>query len=325
MAFPRLQELAAAQHSSSLIDAMSVYIERKINDDLHFTAGLSHLWEVLYSRVNEHRLLIAELNVFGGPLALQCAEFFKQLSQTKVLKMLEIRKSIAKVHMQVHWRKKDDPLGCIFCCIMVHGDDEVCDLVLQLFASVWWIGEACFYYVYNPSTNEYKKLSYLDFSLDNLPYYSSARLKIAFDPTKSPHYKLVNAGGAFYDINIKFYSSETCKWSLCKDRFKYFIFDHFNSAIYWNDEVGQFGPNVWSIVLGEREQDLFLVINLSRKVVQYNLILNTLHEIYDCVSNQVNDNHDDDADDDDDDDDELLQQFQPEHNVYEFIPSYASV
>ncbi|GKC42326.1 hypothetical protein Tco_1060048, partial [Tanacetum coccineum] len=88
--------------------------------------------------------------------------------------------------------------------------------------------------------------------------------------------------------------------------------------------VGQFGPNVWSIVLGEREQDLFLVINLSRKVVQYNLILNTLHEIYDCVSNQVDDNHDDDADDDDDDDDELLQQFQPEHNVYEFIPSYAS-
>ncbi|GJU88899.1 hypothetical protein Tco_1301322 [Tanacetum coccineum] len=102
MAFPRLQELAVAQNSNSLTDAMSVYIERKINEDLHFTAGLSHLWEVLYSRVNEHSLLIAELNVFGGPLALQCAEFFKQFSQTEVLKMLEIRKSIAEVHMQVH-------------------------------------------------------------------------------------------------------------------------------------------------------------------------------------------------------------------------------
>ncbi|GKB92252.1 hypothetical protein Tco_0964524, partial [Tanacetum coccineum] len=109
MAFPRLQELAAAQHSSSLIDAMSVYIERKINDDLHFTAGLSHLWEDLYSRVNEHRILIAELNVFGGSLALQCAQFFKQLSQTKVLKMLEIRKLMAKVHMQVHGENTDDP------------------------------------------------------------------------------------------------------------------------------------------------------------------------------------------------------------------------
>ncbi|GJR37663.1 hypothetical protein Tco_1213347 [Tanacetum coccineum] len=82
MAFPRLQELAAAQNSNNLSDAISVYIERKINDDLHFAAGLSHLWEVLYCRVNEHRLLIAELNVFGGPLALQCAEFLMQLSKS---------------------------------------------------------------------------------------------------------------------------------------------------------------------------------------------------------------------------------------------------
>ncbi|GJV06509.1 hypothetical protein Tco_1344165 [Tanacetum coccineum] len=82
--------------------------------------------------------------------------------------------------------------------------------------------------------------------------------------------------------------------------------------------------NVWSIVLREREQDSFLVIKLSRKVVQYNLISKTLHEIYDCGSNQLDDNHDDD-DDANYDDDELLQQFQAEHNVYEFIPSFASV
>ncbi|GJW77420.1 hypothetical protein Tco_0139102 [Tanacetum coccineum] len=82
--------------------------------------------------------------------------------------------------------------------------------------------------------------------------------------------------------------------------------------------------NVWSIVLGEREQDLFLVIKLSGKVVQYNLISKTLHEIYDCRSSQVDDNHNDN-DDDADDDDELLQQFQAEHNIYEFIPSFASV
>ncbi|GJU75408.1 reverse transcriptase domain-containing protein [Tanacetum coccineum] len=66
--------------------------------------------------------------------------------------------------------------------------------------------------------------------------------------------------------------------------------------------------NVWRIVLGEREQDSFLVIKLSGKVVQYNLISKTLHEIYDCGSNQVDDNYDDN-DDADNDDDELLQQF----------------
>ncbi|GJY97769.1 hypothetical protein Tco_0514679 [Tanacetum coccineum] len=41
MAFLSLQELAAAQNSNNLIDAMSVYIQRKINDDLQFAAGLS--------------------------------------------------------------------------------------------------------------------------------------------------------------------------------------------------------------------------------------------------------------------------------------------
>ncbi|GKD48800.1 hypothetical protein Tco_1277776 [Tanacetum coccineum] len=200
-----------------------------------------------------------------------------------------------------------------------------------------------FDYVYNPSTNQYKKLSYPDCSLDNSPYYSSAELRIAFDSIKSPNYKLVDAGCTFYDIDIQVYSSETGKWSLCSERFNYFSFDHFDSPIYWNDglhwletenryrvhtddfmtpipEGWSIRSNVWSIVLGEREQDSFLVIKLSGMVVQYNLISKTLHEIYDCGSNQVDDNHDDN-----DDDDELLQQFQAEHKVYEFIPSFASV
>nr|GEU69621.1 hypothetical protein [Tanacetum cinerariifolium] len=68
----------------------------KIYDDLYFAFGSSRRWEVLYSRVNKHKKLIAELNVFGGPLALQCAEFFKQLSQTEVIKMLDIRNLIAE-------------------------------------------------------------------------------------------------------------------------------------------------------------------------------------------------------------------------------------
>ncbi|GJS50944.1 hypothetical protein Tco_0624306 [Tanacetum coccineum] len=279
MAFLRLQELAAAQNSNSLTDAMSVYIERKINEDLHFADGLSHLWEVLYSRVNEHSLLIAELNVFGGPLALQCAEFFKQLSQT------------------------DSCNGLLLC------DGS---------------GMPVFDYVYNTSTNQYKKLSYPDCSLDNSPYYSSAGLRVAFDPTKSPHYKLVDVGRTFYDMN-DFGSREftiyemTIGCSVWMVRYRVHT-DDFMTPL---PEGWSIRSNVWRIVLGEREQDSFLVIKLSGKVVQYNLISKTLHEIYDCGSNQVDDNHDDN--DDDDDDDELLQQFQAEHNVYEFIPSFASV
>ncbi|GKC30547.1 hypothetical protein Tco_1037841, partial [Tanacetum coccineum] len=102
MAFLRLQELAVAKNSNNLTDVLSVYIQRQIKADLQFAVGLSHLYKVLYSKVHEHRLLIAELNMFGGPLALQFVEFLKQLSQAEVLKMLEIRKTIAEVHIQVH-------------------------------------------------------------------------------------------------------------------------------------------------------------------------------------------------------------------------------
>ncbi|GKC35379.1 hypothetical protein Tco_1047763 [Tanacetum coccineum] len=268
-------------------------------------------------------------------------------------------------------------------------------------------GMPVFDYVYNPSTNQYKKLSYPDCSLDNSPYYSSAGLRIAFDPTKSPHYKLVDAGRTFCDIDIQIYSSETGKWSLCRDRFNYFSFDHFDSAIYWNDGLHWLEtenrqlmhynlniedpdhPIITTIPIPQRGMtflksygymdpmqiliqmshllhlegklfewrgSLFLVclddfgsseftiyemmIGCSVWTVRYRVHTdnfmtplpegwlirsNSLHEIYDCGSNQLDDNHDDNDDNDDDDDDELLQQFQAEHNVYEFIPSFCQL
>ncbi|GJZ83554.1 hypothetical protein Tco_0648727 [Tanacetum coccineum] len=82
---------------------------------------------------------------------------------------------------------------------------------------------------------------------------TNAGLRMTFDPTKSPHYKLVDAGCTSCDIDIQIYFQRPA-----------------NGAY----------------------------------VVQYNLISKTLHEIYDCGSNQLLDNHDDN---DDADDDELLQ------------------
>ncbi|GKE33638.1 hypothetical protein Tco_1452960 [Tanacetum coccineum] len=50
---------------------------------------------------------------------------------------------------------------------------------------------------------------------------------------------------------------------------------------------------VWSIVLGEREDDSFLVINLSGKVVEYSLISKNLLEMYDMGSYQLTDDYHD--------------------------------
>ncbi|GJX68785.1 hypothetical protein Tco_0304512 [Tanacetum coccineum] len=95
--FPRLKELEAAGNSNNLTDVMSVYIQREINADLQFAVGLSQLWDMLYNQVNEIKMLTSELNMFGYPLAVQCAEYLKQLSKSEVLRMLELRKTIAEV------------------------------------------------------------------------------------------------------------------------------------------------------------------------------------------------------------------------------------
>ncbi|GKD56901.1 hypothetical protein Tco_1290288, partial [Tanacetum coccineum] len=285
-----------------------------------------------------------------------------------------------------------------------------------------------FDYVYNPSTNLLKILLEPDYTNVDSNVYGCAGLRLAFDPTKSPYYKVVRAGCTCSDIFIQIYYLEKGNWSLCNERFNYFFFLHFDSAMshyklnieypdhpiitiiqipqsfqhgrnffksYGNilpmiitiqiphilhlegklfDSRGclllvrrdDFGSSeftiyemmkgssvwsvryhvdtddfmtplpegwsirstVWSIVLGEREDDSFLVINLSGKVVEYNLISKNLREMYDMGSNQLTDDYHDGF---------IPPGFIPpfamydmrpkqvDHKVYEFIPSYASV
>ncbi|GJQ97114.1 receptor-like serine/threonine-protein kinase SD1-8 [Tanacetum coccineum] len=271
-----------------------------------------------------------------------------------------------------------------------------------------------FDYVYNPSTNLLKILPEPDYANVDSNVYGCAGLRLAFDPTKSPYYKVVRAGRTCSDIFIQIYCSEKGNWSLCNERFNYFFFLHFDSAMYWNnalhwletensqlthyklnieypdhpiitiiqipqslqqgrnffksygnilpmiitiqiphilhlegklfdsrgclllvrrDDFGSSeftiyemmkGSSVWSV----RKDDSFLVINLSRKVVEYNLISKNLREMYDMGSNQLTDDYHDGF---------ILPGFIPpfamydmrpeqvDHKVYEFIPSYASV
>ncbi|GKC82785.1 hypothetical protein Tco_1138502 [Tanacetum coccineum] len=255
----------------------------------------------------------------------------------------------------------------------------------------------------------------------------SVVLRMAFDPRKLLYYKVVQARRTSCDIEVQIYSSDTGNWSLCSDRVKCFNFDHFDSAIYWNDAFhwleglnrqlkhykfnfedhdhpilkiieiphglhqgrnflqyfggysddpililmeipqmlhlegtffesrgclllvcrdnigsreftiykmmkvcsvwsvrylvnteGFMNPlpkgwsirsTVWSIGLRDGEEDSFLVINLSGKVVKYNLISKTINEIFDIGSNQM----------DDDDDDEFIPHVQL---ILTFISSF---
>ena len=80
--FPRLQALAAFVNSINFNDAMSVYLQREIDADVQCVIGLSNMWDVLYNRVSEMKMLSSELNLLGGPLSVQCGEFLKELIKT---------------------------------------------------------------------------------------------------------------------------------------------------------------------------------------------------------------------------------------------------
>ncbi|GJY34898.1 hypothetical protein Tco_0419367, partial [Tanacetum coccineum] len=102
---------------------------------------------------------------------------------------------------------------------------------------------------------------------------------------------------------------------ILKVQFKY----HVNIEQLMNPipEKWSIRTSVWCICLGEGEHDAFVVINLSGNIVKYNLISKTYTEIFDIRYNQM---------DDDDDDLELVAPpFLDDPNLYEFIPSLASV
>ncbi|GJU93518.1 hypothetical protein Tco_1318274 [Tanacetum coccineum] len=64
---------------------------------------------------------------------------------------------------------------------------------LLLYSGLAW---PVFYYVYNPSTNLFKRIPQPNYYLrDNSCFFSSGEFRLALDPRKSSHYKVVQAGG----------------------------------------------------------------------------------------------------------------------------------
>nr|GFA62730.1 hypothetical protein [Tanacetum cinerariifolium] len=86
-------------------------------------------------------------------------------------------------------------------------------------------------------------------------------------------------------LERNFFESCGCLLLICRDDIGFTEFTIYETS-------------VWSICLGEGEEDDFVVINLSEKVIKYNLISKTNTAIFDIGSNQMDDDDDDVADDD---------------------------
>ncbi|GKC13804.1 hypothetical protein Tco_1010586 [Tanacetum coccineum] len=189
-----------------------------------------------------------------------------------------------------------------------------------------------------------------DYAHDDSNFYGCAGLRLTFDPTKSPDYKVwletENRQLTHYKLNIEDHEHPiittiqipqdheqpnitTMLPMIISIRIPHILhlewklFDSIGCLVLIRRDCIGSSRIVRSIVLGEREEDSFLITNLSAKVVQYNLISKTLREIYDMGSNEIADDY--------------LHGFIPpyamydvgykklDYKVFEFIPSSARV
>ncbi|GKC56356.1 hypothetical protein Tco_1083954 [Tanacetum coccineum] len=104
------------------------------------------------------------------------------------------------------------------------------------------------FFVYNPCANLFKMLPRPQIYVQ--PHIISVGIRLVFDPTKSPHFKVVHAGlktdcDGYHDvgyhdngdssyIQIETYSSKIGSWSVCVNRFDLKRFNGFELGIYSN-------------------------------------------------------------------------------------------
>ncbi|KAJ0042076.1 hypothetical protein Pint_18038 [Pistacia integerrima] len=92
------------------------------------------------------------------------------------------------------------------------------------------------YFVYHPTTNIYTTL--LPLTIDNGALHRGVIL--AFDPSNSPHYKVVCVKDCFlYEscFQIEIYSSQTDTWRLCNFGFIYRNGPFFMDGVFWNNAI----------------------------------------------------------------------------------------
>ncbi|GKC17497.1 hypothetical protein Tco_1014279, partial [Tanacetum coccineum] len=73
---------------------------RDIAKDMQYATVLTKIWQELADRVSERDLFIAEMELLTGSLvASNYVEFFKKLQQSDQLKLKELVKLIAEMHI----------------------------------------------------------------------------------------------------------------------------------------------------------------------------------------------------------------------------------
>ncbi|XP_060675506.1 F-box protein At5g07610-like [Ziziphus jujuba] len=96
------------------------------------------------------------------------------------------------------------------------------------------------YYVCNPTTKHYTTLPPLPVNNEAAASTCKTGFSLAFDPSKSPHYKVVCVVNTDSMGQVEIYSSETGSWRLCTVSFPSDLLGydfHFDGGIFWNGSL----------------------------------------------------------------------------------------
>ncbi|GJX95940.1 hypothetical protein Tco_0351738 [Tanacetum coccineum] len=101
--FPRLDELVVAANSRSLFNAIMLYFESEMANDLEFAFDLHNLWVQFIDRTNDRKLFISELEgVPSSLMSYNCCQFLHQVQQNDSIKFKTLREMIAETYREVH-------------------------------------------------------------------------------------------------------------------------------------------------------------------------------------------------------------------------------
>ncbi|GJW41734.1 hypothetical protein Tco_0067579 [Tanacetum coccineum] len=167
-------------------------------------------------------------------------------------------------------------------------------------------------------------LSQLDYSHNDSRFYKSVVLRMTFDPRKTLDYKVVQAGRTSCDIDIQIYSSktETKNWQLTHYKLNIEDHDHLIITTIQIPHGLHRGRNFLESFGGSSDDPILILLEIPQMLQlegkffeSHGCLLLTINKIFDIGSNQM----------DDDDDVEFIPPFSVDPNLYELIPSFASV
>ncbi|GJX54039.1 hypothetical protein Tco_0282408 [Tanacetum coccineum] len=256
--FPCLEGLVVAANSRSLFDRMMLYFKRETSIDFDFAADLHNLWVQFIDRTNDKKLFITELDIAS---------------------ISDIRMIPVRLYLLLYYVHGDDEVGTWYSDT---SPTDIGDDVRRSQSQTSVKKTAIDRSFSRGSTKEADNVKILQScnglllycSLDNSLYYSGVGLRIAFDPTKSPHYKLVDIliqMSYLLHLEGKLFEWRGSLFLVCLDDFgssDFTIYEMMIGCSVWivrhrvhtDDfmtplpEGWSIRSNVWSIVLGEREQ-----------------------------------------------------------------------